>query len=61
MEAELVLEGGADVEAIPGTKVPRIARIGLVVDEDFESKGDKWCGIVTMGEVEVLPGGDGSI
>ena len=56
-----MLEGGADVEAIPGTKVPRIARIGLVAYEDFASKGDKWCGIVTMGEVEVLPGGDGSI
>ena len=56
-----MVEGRADVETITGTKVPRLACVGLVVDEDFSSKGAKWCGIVAMGDIEVLPGGNGRI
>ena len=61
MEAEVVVEVGENVETITGTKVPRLARIGFVVDKDFVSKGAKWCGILTVGAVEVPPGGYGRI
>ena len=55
------MEGGAHVESVAGTKFPRLVCVGLVVDEEFVSKGAKWCGIVAMGAVEVLPGRYGSI
>ena len=61
MEAAVVVEGGANVESITGPKVPRLARFWLVLDGDFASKESKWCGIVTVGGVEVLPGGDGRV
>ena len=56
-----MMEGGDDVEAVTGPKFRRLACVGLVVDEDFSSKGAKWCGIVAMGDIEVLPGGNGRI
>ena len=44
MKAAVVVEDGADVEAVTGLKVPRLVSVGLVVDENFASKGDKCCG-----------------
>ena len=61
MKSAVVVEGGADLEAVTGPKVPRLAIVVLVVDEDPVSKGGKWCGAVSKGYVEVLPGGDGRI
>ena len=61
VKSEVAVEGRAYVESVTGLKVPRLARVGLVVDEDFASKGAKWCDIVTMRAVEVLSGGDGRI
>ena len=61
MKAEVVVEVGANVEAVMGSKVLIIASVGLVVDEEFSSKGSKWCGVVAMGDVEVLPGIGGRI
>ena len=61
MKSAVVVEGGAYVEAVTGPKVPRLASIGLVGDDDFASKGAKLCGVVAMGDVEVLPGRDGRI
>ena len=51
----------ADVEAITSLKVPRLVSVGIVVDDDFASKGDKWCGVVAMGANELLLGRDGRI
>ena len=56
-----MVEGRADVEAVMGAKLPRLASVGLVVDKNFASKGGKWCGVVAIGAVEVLPGGYGRI
>ena len=56
-----MVEGRADVEAVTGAKLPRISSVGLVVDKNFASKGGKWCGVVAIGAVEVLPGGYGRI
>ena len=39
------------VEAVTGSKAPRIASVGLVVDEEFKSEGDKWCSVLAMGSV----------
>ena len=61
VKAAVLVEGEAAVEAVTGPKVPRLARVGLVVNEYFSSKGSKWCGIVAMGNVQVIPGGDGRI
>ena len=61
VKSVVVVEGGVNVEAVTVPKVPRLASVGLVVDDEFASKGAKWCGIVAMGDVEVLPGGDGRI
>ena len=58
MKAAVVVEGGADVEAATGPKFPRLAGVGLVVGDYFATKGSKWCGVIDMGSVEVLPGGD---
>ena len=32
---------GAEVEYVTVSKVPRLARVGIVVNEKFASKGDK--------------------
>ena len=61
MKAAVVVEDRANVEAVTGLKFPRLVSVGLVVDENFASKGDNWWGVVAMGAVEVLPGGDGRI
>ena len=61
MKVVVLVEGRTNVEAVTGSKVPIIARVGLVVGEDFVSKGAKWCEIVATGTVELLPGGDVSI
>ena len=61
VKSAVVVKCGADVEAIRSSKVPRLASVGVVVDEDFASIGAKWCVVVSMGVVEVLPGGDGRI
>ena len=61
MKSAVVVEGGSDVEDITGPKFPRLASVGLVVDEDLSYKGAKWCVVVAMGAIEVLPGGDGRI
>ena len=61
MKAVVVVEGGANIEAVTGPKVPSLASFGIVVDEEFESKGAKWCGLVAMGAVELLPGRYGRI
>ena len=58
VKAAVVVEGRSNVEAITGTKVTRLASVGIVVDEEFVSKGVNWCGVVAMGAVEVIPGGD---
>ena len=58
------MEGRVYVESVTGSKVPIISCVGFVVDEDFASEGEnkvKGCGVVSMGAVEVLPGGDGRI
>ena len=41
MKPAVVVEGGADVEAVTVPKLPTLARFGLVVGEDFSSKGSK--------------------
>ena len=61
MKASVVVEGGADVGAVTGPKFPRLARVGLVMNEDFVSKGAKWCGIIDMWVIKVLLGGDEGI
>ena len=61
MKALVVVEGGADVEAVMVPKVPRLAIVGIVVGEEISTKGGKWCGIVAIGAVKVLPGIDGRI
>ena len=38
MKTAVVVEGGAVVEAVTGKKVPRLARVGIVVDEGFASR-----------------------
>ena len=58
VKAAVLVEGGADVEAVTGPKVPRLASVGLVVDEGFASKRANWCGVVAMGAAEVLLGED---
>ena len=55
VKAEVVVEVGANVEAVMGSKVLIIASVGLVVDEEFSSKGTKWCGIVAMEAIELTP------
>ena len=57
----MLVEGGANVEAVTGPKVPRLASVGIVVDEYFSSNGGNWCGVVAMGYFEVLPGKYGRI
>ena len=61
MEAVVVVEDRADDESITGPKVPRLVRVGLVVGDFFSSKGGKWCGIVTVGGVQVISGVYGRI
>ena len=56
-----MVEVRLDVEAVTGPKVPRLARVGLVVDDNFASKGAKWCGIVAMEDIELTPDRDGRI
>ena len=41
MKSSVVVEGGANVEATTGLKVPRLARVGLVVNEDFHPRGPR--------------------
>ena len=61
MKSAVVMEGGADVEAVAVPKVPRLTSVGIAMDEDFVSKGSKWCGVVATGAVELLPVRDGRI
>ena len=61
MKAAVVVEDGADVEAVTGLKVPRLVSVGIVVDDNFAPKGEKWCDVVAMGANEVLLGRDGRI
>ena len=56
MKSAVVVEVGDDVEAVTGSKIPRLASDDLVVNEDIAYKGAKWSSVVAMGAVEVLTG-----
>ena len=55
------MEGGAGVETVACPKVPGLARIGIVMDENLSAEWAKWGGIVAMGTVEVFTIKDGWI
>ena len=65
LEAAVVFQGGADVEAVAGAEGPGGAAGGLVVYEYAESDGAKGGGLKVEGDIEVFPcrceGGDGGL
>ena len=65
MEAVVVLQGGANVEAVAGTEGPGGAGGWLVVDEYAESDWAKRGGVKVEGAIEVFPrgseGGNGAL
>ena len=65
LEAAVVLQGGADVEAVAGSEGPGGAGGGLVVDEYAASNGAERGRIKVEGVIEVFPcgceGGDGGL
>ena len=65
LEAAVVLQGGADVEAVADAEVPGGAGGGLVVDEYAASDGAEGGGVEVEGAIEVFPsgyeGGDGGL
>ena len=61
MEATIVLESDANVEAIASAEVPRLARARLVVDEDLASGWTDGSGVIIEGSIEIFPCGLGRI
>ena len=65
LEAAVVLQGWADVEAVTGAEGPGGAGGGLVVDEYTASDGAEGGGVEVEGAIEVFPcgceGGDGGL
>ena len=65
LEAVVVFQGGADVEAIAGAEGPGGAAGGLVVYEYVASDGAKGSGVKVEGAIEVFlcgcEGGDGGL
>ena len=65
LEALVVLQGGANVEAVAGAEGPGGAGGGLVVDEYAASNGDKGGGVGVEWAIEVFPsrseGGDSGL
>ena len=57
LEAAVVLQGGADVEAVEGAEGPGGAGGWLVVDDYSTSDGAKGIGVKVEGAIEVLPSG----
>ena len=57
LEAVVVLQGGADIEAIAGAEVPGGAGGGLVVDEYAASDGTEGGGVEVEGAIQVFPSG----
>ena len=57
LEAAVMLQGGADLEAVVGAEGPGGAGKGLVVDEYVASDGAKGGGIEVEGAIEVFPSG----
>ena len=55
LEASVMLQGGADVEAVTDAEVPGGAGGGLVVDEYAESDGVEGGGVEVGGAIEVFP------
>ena len=53
----VVLQGGADIEAIAGAEVSGGAGGGLVVDEYAASDGTEGGGVEVEGAIQVLPSG----
>ena len=61
LEAAVVFQGGADVEAVTGTESPGGAGGGIVVYEYAASDGSEGSGVEVEGAIEVFPCGcDGS-
>ena len=59
MEAEVVVERGADVEALAAAEVPRPACSWLVMDYDKADHGYHGGGVEIKRAVVVFPGRDG--
>ena len=57
MEAELVFQGGANVEADTGAEGPGGAGGGLVVEKYAASDGAEGGGVKVQGDIEVFPSG----
>ena len=55
LEAAVVLQGGADVEAVAGAEGPGGAGGRLVVDEYAASNGAEGGGVKVEGSIEVSP------
>ena len=58
MEAAVVLEGGAYVEAVAAAEVPGAAGVDRVVDEDPATGWAEGGGVEVEGTVEIFPGRD---
>ena len=56
MEAALVIESGADVEAFVEMEVPSLVSVGIVVDENWASHRDDVHYIVVERSMVVIPG-----
>ena len=65
LKAAVVLQGGADVEAVAGAEGPGDASGWLVMNEDAASDGAEGGGVEVEGAIEVFPcrceGGDGGL
>ena len=65
LEAAVVFQGGANVEAVAGAEGPGGAVEGLVVYEYAASDGSEGGGVKVEGDIEVYPcgceGGDGGL
>ena len=58
MEAAVVLQGGANIEAVAGAEVPGGAGGWLVVDEYAASDGAEGGGVEVEGVIEGFPSGE---
>ena len=58
VKAAVVVEGGADVETVACPKVPGLACIWIVMNENLAAEWAEWGGIVAVGDVEVFPSGE---
>ena len=59
VEAAIVGECWADVEAIAASVGPGLALAGFVVDDYWATNWAEWCGVKVEGAVEVFPSGYG--